>query len=173
MFDGINTCSQVAVQAHAHIPEIKAIGDYDTVVMSLHFPSGTLGIVDISRNSSFGYDQRLEVFGPKGMITADNERPIHGVAAEQGHQGGGSAPIWYSFASRFSNGYRRELDHFVDVVLGEAESSVLPKETLAVCKITSACEESARTGKMVEIKWSPKELPTQQLCDTVCANDVA
>ncbi|XP_076236405.1 putative oxidoreductase YrbE [Calliopsis andreniformis] len=150
---------KIAVQAHAHIPEIKALGDYDTVVVSLYFPSGTLGIIDVSRHSSFGYDQRLEVFGPKGMITADNERPTHSLTMQYGLQGPIGAPIWYSFASRFMNGYRRELDHFINIVLGKAESSVLPKQTLAVCKIACACEESVRTGKLVEIKWEKDELP--------------
>lgn len=42
-------------------PEIADIGDYDTVVITLKFPSGTLGIIDISRLSSHGYDQRVEV----------------------------------------------------------------------------------------------------------------
>ncbi|XP_017877299.1 uncharacterized protein LOC108623353 [Ceratina calcarata] len=150
---------KVSVQAHAHTPEIKAIDDYDTVVVSLHFPSGTLGVIDVSRNSVFGYDQRLEVFGPKGMISADNEQPMHAVTSQIGLQGQTSAPIWYSFPSRFMNGYRRELDHFLDVVVGKSVPSVQPKETLAVSKIASACEESAKTGKMVEIKWAPKELP--------------
>ncbi|XP_003701107.2 myo-inositol 2-dehydrogenase [Megachile rotundata] len=150
---------RVAVQATANIPEIKAIDDFDTVAVSLYFPSGTLGTIDLSRNSNFGYDQRLEAFGPKGMVKADNEQPIHCVNTNYGLEGTCSAPIWYSFASRFRNGYIRELDHFIDVVLGLDELSVLPKETLAVSKVAAACEESARTGKMVEIKWAPHELP--------------
>lgn len=154
-----NISSQVAVQAHAHIPEIKAINDYDTVIVSLYFPSGTLGTIDLSRNSCYGYDQRLEVFGQKGMIIADNERPISNVTTQYGLQGSIQAPIWYSFASRFMNGYRRELDHFVNVVLGKAEMSVSSKETLAVSKIASACQESARIGEMIEIKWTEDELP--------------
>ncbi|XP_034190565.2 inositol 2-dehydrogenase [Osmia lignaria lignaria] len=150
---------KVAVQASANIPEIKQIGDFDTVTVSLYFPSGTLGMIDLSRNSNYGYDQRLEVFGPKGMIKADNEQPMHCVNTQYGLQGSNSPPIWYSFPSRFMNGYRRELEHFVDIVLGMDESSVLAKETLAVSKLASACEESARSGKMVEIKWAVNELP--------------
>ena len=53
------TC--VATQASTLTPEIADIGDYDTVVITLKFPSGTLGIIDISRLSSHGYDQRVEV----------------------------------------------------------------------------------------------------------------
>ncbi|KAL0112726.1 hypothetical protein PUN28_012177 [Cardiocondyla obscurior] len=148
---------KVSVLADANVPEIKAIDDFDTIGIVMHFPSGTIGMIDISRNSTYGYDQRLEVFGPKGMVKAENEQPtfvhqydLHGVS---------TAPIWYSFASRFMNGYRREFDHFLDIIHGKAESSVKAKEILAVSKIATACEESARTGKVVNLKWVANELP--------------
>ena len=32
-------------------------------------------MVDLSRWASYGYDQRLEVFGPKGMLQVANDRP--------------------------------------------------------------------------------------------------
>ncbi|EFN75356.1 uncharacterized protein LOC105191414 [Harpegnathos saltator] len=150
---------KVSALADANISEIKAIGDFDTVAVTLHFPSGTLGMIDLSRNSSFGYDQRLEVFGPKGMMQVDNEQPIHSVRRQYGQEGQITAPIWYSFASRYMNGYRREFDHFIDIVLGKAESMVRPNEILAVSKIAMACEESARAGKVVELKWADGELP--------------
>jgi len=57
------------------------------------------------------------------------------------------------------NGYKREFDHFIDVVHGKAESRVKSKEILAVSKIATACEESARTGKIVDLKWTESELP--------------
>ncbi|XP_077282497.1 myo-inositol 2-dehydrogenase [Temnothorax americanus] len=149
---------KVAVLADANVPEIKAIGDFDTVAVTMHFPSGTVGLIDLSRNSSYGYDQRLEAFGPKGMVQADNEQP-NSVQRQYDLQGPTTAPIWFSFASRFMNGYRREFDHFIDVMHGKAESLVKSKEILAVSKIATACEESARTGKIVNLKWTDSELP--------------
>ncbi|XP_043276864.1 myo-inositol 2-dehydrogenase-like [Venturia canescens] len=153
---------KVTAQAVANIPEIKAINDFDTVVATMLFPSGSIGIIDLSRNSSYGYDQRLEVFGPKGMVRADNEQPIHCVSTMLDLDGPKQAPIWYSFASRFMRAYRAEFDHFLDVALGKCESMVMPKETMAVTKIASAIEEAARSAKVVELKWAPGELPPQQ-----------
>ncbi|XP_063980711.1 inositol 2-dehydrogenase-like [Diachasmimorpha longicaudata] len=153
---------KVSVQAVANFPEVKAINDVDTVVATLEFPSGTLGMINLSRNSAYGYDMRIEAFGPKGMIRAENEQPIHCVETQYGHDGPRHAPIWYSFPSRFRLAYRREMDNFLDIVLGKHELNVKPKEVLAVSRIASACEESARTGKMIEIKWNSGELPTVQ-----------
>lgn len=40
---------------------IRALSDVDTIAIILKFPSGILGSIDLSRHSSYGYDQRLEV----------------------------------------------------------------------------------------------------------------
>ncbi|XP_008211381.1 myo-inositol 2-dehydrogenase [Nasonia vitripennis] len=152
--------TKVAVHASAHIPEIKAIKDFDTVAGIFHFPSGTVGMVDLSRNSVYGYDQRMEVFGPRGVVDATNEQPMHCVTTQYGQNGQRRPPIWYSFASRFKLAYYKEMEHFLDVVLGKAQPAVQAKEILAVSKIASACEESARSGKTVDIKWADGELPT-------------
>ncbi|XP_029157418.1 uncharacterized protein LOC114929880 [Nylanderia fulva] len=152
---------KVSALADANIPEIKAIDDFDTVAVVMHFPSGTVGMIDLSRNSSYGYDQRLEVFGPKGVVEAQNEQP-NSVRRRYDLQGSTTAPIWYSFASRFMNGYRIEFDHFVDIAHGKAKSKVHSKEILAVSKVATAIEEAARKGKVVELNWAKGELPDVQ-----------
>ncbi|XP_076653096.1 inositol 2-dehydrogenase [Halictus rubicundus] len=149
---------KVTAQGHAHTPEIEAMGDYDTVMAMLYFPSGTMAMTDVSRVTNFGYDQRMEVYGPKGMITVDNQRPMHSLTMQYGLQGTMQAPIYHSFPSRYKEAYERELDHFVDVAFGMTDMSVTSKQTLAVCKIATACEEAAKTGKPVEIKWSSDEM---------------
>lgn len=117
-------------------------------------------MVDISRNSVYGYDQRMEVFGPRGVVEASNEQPVHCVTTQYSQNGQRTPPIWYSFASRFKLAYYKEMEHFLDVVLGNAQPAVQAKEILAVSKIATACEESARSGKTVDIKWANGELPT-------------
>ena len=160
----IDVLLQVSVHASANIAEIKAINDFDTVAAIFHFPSGTVGMVDLSRNSCYGYDQRMEVFGPRGLVDATNEQPIHCVTTQYGQSGQRKPPIWYSFASRFRNAYAKEMEHFLDVVLGKAQPAVHAKEILNVSKIASACEESARSGKTVDIKWTKDEMPPGYSC---------
>ena len=40
--------TQVAAQGTALTPEIANIGDYDTVFITLKFPSGSLAVIEIS-----------------------------------------------------------------------------------------------------------------------------
>ncbi|KAF2905588.1 hypothetical protein ILUMI_00587 [Ignelater luminosus] len=148
---------KVSVAASANIPEIAEIGDFDTIVILFTFPSGTLGIIDMCRYSNYGYDQRLEVFGFKGMLKVENQQPLQGV--ESRSENNRVCPIYYSFASRFQNSYVNEMDHFLNVVDGQEKLKVDYQDVLAVSKIASACEEAAKTGKIVEIHWDSKDLP--------------
>ncbi|XP_077291817.1 inositol 2-dehydrogenase-like [Arctopsyche grandis] len=149
--------TKVQTTAFSHIPEIKAINDFDTVAILLTFPSGTIAMLDNSRHSNYGYDQRLEVFGSKGMIRADNERPVHCNEVQLGYSGSSFAPIWFSFPSRYRMAYYLEMEHFLDVVRGYAKPMVQGFQTIAVSKIATAAEKSARTGMTVELKWTEEE----------------
>ena len=53
-------------------PAIGAAGDVDTAVVSMTTQSGKLASISNSRRASYGYDQRIEVHGTKGMIQAQN-----------------------------------------------------------------------------------------------------
>lgn len=53
--------TKVYVMGGRNVPEIAEMNDYDYVAILFWFPSGTIGIIDVSRYSSFGYDQRMEV----------------------------------------------------------------------------------------------------------------
>ncbi|XP_046978693.1 uncharacterized oxidoreductase YrbE-like [Vanessa cardui] len=150
---------RVQASATALIPEVKAIDDFDTIAFLLTFPSGAIAIGDNSRYSAYGYDQRLEVFGNKGMIKVENERPIHSIELYKEQTGVNLNPIYYSFPSRYKVAYKRELEHFLDVVQYGVPQDVTSWQTLAVSKIATAAEESARTGKTVEIDWSEDNIP--------------
>ena len=73
--------------------------------------------------------------------------------------------MYWSFPSRHAQGYKNELNHFVDVVQGQVDLSISGKMTLAVSKIATACEASARSGKPVEISWTTSEIPEEYQFD--------
>jgi myo-inositol 2-dehydrogenase/D-chiro-inositol 1-dehydrogenase len=78
---------RVTAHVYAHTPEIAAIGDHDTVAVVLSFPSGTLGMIDLSRNSTYGYDQRLEV----GPPYTSSSPPLQTSARRSAHDGAANA----------------------------------------------------------------------------------
>ena len=56
-------------------PEMMAeLGDYDTVTVLLTTASGKQCVITNSRRATYGYDQRVEAFGSKGMAISENVR---------------------------------------------------------------------------------------------------
>ncbi len=69
-------------------PEIGKAGDIDTAVITLTFEDGSMAVIDNCRKAVYGYDQRLEVFGSKGMAQAENNFPNnHKLYTESGVSG--------------------------------------------------------------------------------------
>ncbi|XP_015783785.1 uncharacterized protein LOC107361463 [Tetranychus urticae] len=141
----------VIASGSAFDEEIGAMGDYDTVVIVLKFPSGAMGTIDVTRSSAYGYDERLEVFGSLGMLTGPSVRPTYVTLDSE--SGSTTVPYHYNHISRFAESYTNELEHFVDCIKGLKEVEVKPMEVMAATKIAQACKESARTGRPFELTW--------------------
>jgi myo-inositol 2-dehydrogenase/D-chiro-inositol 1-dehydrogenase len=130
-------------------PEIGRLGDVDTARVVLRTKSGRLCVIANTRRSGYGYDQRIEAYGSRGMAATGNERlDAVEVWSEAGAQ---AAPIRPNFLSRYAASYAREMDHFADVVCGRAKPSVGYAEGLAALAWAEACAESARTNAVVKL----------------------
>ncbi len=125
-------------------PEIGEAGDVDTCIITLKFANGALGVIDNSRQAVYGYDQRVEVFGSKGCITADNETPnnttyytAEGVTKEK--------PLWF-FLERYNDAFIAEENAFVDACLNDTETAVGAFDGLQPVRIAIAAKESCEKG---------------------------
>lgn len=149
--------SQVYTVANAQIPEIADLGDFDNVVSTLTFPSGTIGVINVNRFAVYGYDNRVEAFGMKGLLESENVRPDT-VVRESGCSSSKN-PILYSFPSRYHDAYNAEMSCFIDVVSGKQELPLTFLHTKSVSRIAEACEVSARTCEPVTMTWEKNEVP--------------
>ncbi|MHA6267119.1 inositol 2-dehydrogenase [Aliiroseovarius sp. CAU 1755] len=95
--------------------EIGRAGDVDTAAVTLTTASGKICQITNSRRATYGYDQRIEVHGSKGMIRAENilENTVE-IASEAGFR---KAPAQHFFLERYEAAYRAEMLHFVRGVL--------------------------------------------------------
>ena len=130
-------------------PAIGAAGDVDTAVATLKTASGRLCQISNSRRATYGYDQRIELHGSKGLLRAGNV-----VATTIEHADGAgfrSDPALPFFLERYADAYRAELDAFVAAV----RSGVAPKpdgeDGLRALVLADAATESARTGQAVRV----------------------
>ena len=95
-------------------PAIGEAGDVDTAILTLRFANGALGTIDNSRQAVYGYDQRVEVFGSKGMIQANNNTPDRDVYFNE--EGVHSAKPLYFFLERYMESYVAEMREFVQSI---------------------------------------------------------
>src|SRR6185437_9394772 len=97
-------------------PAIGAAGDVDSAVVMLKTASGALCQIANSRRASYGYDQRIEAHGEKGMLRAGNvaESTLE-FAGSEGIVG--EKPLHF-FLERYAAAYRSELDQFIAAVAG-------------------------------------------------------
>ena len=95
-------------------PKIGEAGDIDTAVTTLRFENGAVGAIDNSRRAVYGYDQRVEVFGPGGMVAVSNVPPDSAVVSD-GEGVHGSPPLFF-FLERYGESYLAEMQEFVECI---------------------------------------------------------
>ncbi|HUZ17433.1 MAG TPA: inositol 2-dehydrogenase [Spirochaetia bacterium] len=95
-------------------PAIGKAGDIDTAAVTLKFANGVIGTIDNSRKAVYGYDQRVEAFGSRGMADTANRRPNE-VRIYGGTEVKEDLPLNF-FVERYTESYIRELTEFVECV---------------------------------------------------------
>jgi len=128
-------------------PAIGEAGDVDTAVVVLTHEDGTVTTIDNSRRATYGYDQRVEVFGSRGMATSGN-RVLHEGSLHT-EAGSVSQPLQHFFLDRYLDSYAREWEAFLEYLRegGESPAPVASARTSVV--LAEAAATSARTGQPV------------------------
>ncbi|WP_372933776.1 inositol 2-dehydrogenase, partial [Mariniphaga sediminis] len=130
-------------------PEIGKAGDIDTAVITLTFEDDTMAIIDNSRKAVYGYDQRLEVFGNKGMAIAENNFPNnHKLYTHAGVSG--DLPLHF-FLERYEASYNQEVREFVDALVSGSDMPVDGKDGLLSIAIGLAAKKSMEEGRPVKV----------------------
>jgi myo-inositol 2-dehydrogenase/D-chiro-inositol 1-dehydrogenase len=133
-------------------PAIGKAGDVDTAIITLSFANGALGVIDNSRKAVYGYDQRIEIFGSKGMLSADNNYPDnHRYYASDGVHG--SLPLNF-FMDRYLEAYANELKIFCNTITNDLKIPVDGTDGLMSVAIALAAKKSyleKRPVKLTEI----------------------
>jgi myo-inositol 2-dehydrogenase/D-chiro-inositol 1-dehydrogenase len=103
-------------------PAIGEAGDMDTAVITLRFANGALGVIDNSRQAAYGYDQRVEVFGSKGVAMSSNKTPD--LITHSDDTGVHSALPLHFFVERYAEAYALEMSEFVQCIATDTAPSV-------------------------------------------------
>jgi myo-inositol 2-dehydrogenase/D-chiro-inositol 1-dehydrogenase len=133
-------------------PGIGEAGDVDTAVIVLTFEDDSMAVIDNCRKAAYGYDQRLEVFGSKGMAQAENKfSNHHKLFTEEGVSS--DLPLYF-FLERYDASYNQEIREFVDALVSDGPMPVDGEDGLISIALGLAAKKSLvenRPVKMTEI----------------------
>jgi len=130
-------------------PAIGQAGDVDTAVVTLTTASGKLCQISNSRRATYGYDQRIEVHGSKGLLKAGNMTATTVELADgRGFTGDPALPF---FLERYDAAYRAELSTFIAAIGQGKQPWPSGEDGLKALLLADAAAESLRSGKPVSL----------------------
>jgi myo-inositol 2-dehydrogenase/D-chiro-inositol 1-dehydrogenase len=130
-------------------PAIGQAGDVDTAMVVLKTASGAIGQISNSRRAVYGYDQRIEAFGSKGMLQAGNKTST--TVEFSGEPGVVRDKPLYFFLERYAEAYRAELQHFIDCCLDKAKPQTTMDDGRHALALAEAAVQSLKTGQPVKL----------------------
>lgn len=142
----------ITVQAAASVltdPAIKDLGDYDSANVILVSASGKQCTITNTRRASYGYDQRIEVHGSKGAISAKNHHEARiEVANSHGYT---RPPLLNFFMSRYQEAYANEIASFVDALANATPTQTTGIDGLKALELAEAALQSVKSGKIIKL----------------------
>jgi myo-inositol 2-dehydrogenase/D-chiro-inositol 1-dehydrogenase len=129
--------------------EIGKLGDYDSASVILTTASGKQCAISNSRRATYGYDQRIEVHGSKGVISAENQRPVSiEIANASGYT---RPPLHDFFMTRYVDAYAAEIAAFIAVIARGKSPSPSGKDGLAALLLAEAALQSVAKKRAIEV----------------------
>ena len=127
-------------------PAIGEAGDIDTAMVTMRSGSGVLCQISNSRRAAYGYDQRIEVFGEKGMLRAENIRPTSvELTTEEGTQ---TDTVLHFFLERYEAAYKAELEDFLAALREGRPPLAAGRDGQVALELAEAAIASHQSGKV-------------------------
>ena len=135
-------------------PAIGEAGDVDTAVITLKMENGAIAVIDNSRRAAYGYDQRAEVFGSKGMVATANDTLSTAVLSNADGVTG-EKPLYF-FLERYMQSFATEVKGFVNAIENDTDTLVGVEDGLKPVLMGIAAKKSVlehRPVKLSEIQY--------------------
>lgn len=130
-------------------PKIGELGDFDSATVVLTTAGGKQCTISNTRRATYGYDQRIEVLGSKGMVSARNTQEANIQIATK--DGFAEPPLLNFFMSRYTAAYANEIQAFVDAIQSGGATPTTGDDGLKALELAEAAVESVRTGTAVKL----------------------
>lgn len=155
------------------IEQFEGSEKYDTASCLVRYPGGVQAMVDVCRQSSFGYDQRAEVLGTQGMIQTDNVYPNTAKIFKSDYTGNADMPYDF-FLSRYNEAYVTETIAFCESLVNDTPVPCTGEDGLVALIMAIAADKSAAENRWVTFREIVEQVycssPTE--CQLLAASDL-
>jgi len=130
-------------------PAIGEAGDVDTAVITIKMENGAIAVIDNSRKAAYGYDQRAEVFGSKGMVATSNDTESSAVLSTADGVTG-EKPLYF-FLERYMQSFAKEVNCFIEAIENNTDTPLGVLDGLKPVLMGIAAKKSVKEHRPVKI----------------------
>ena len=130
-------------------PAVAQAGDIDSTAVAIRTKKGRLALINTSRRAAYGYDQRFEILGSKGMLQAGNHTPTEVVASTAASVSRDKPE--HFFLERYRVAYANEMAHFFDALAKGSPLRTSIDDGVKALELAEAATTSWREKRIVEL----------------------
>ena len=132
--------------------KLKKINDFDLATVVMKTKKGVQCVITNSRHCSFGYDQRIELFGSKGMMISDNQRELETVLYSK-NSTDNKTQLKNFFIERYSKAYKIQLNDLVKICRKQSKPIANFEDGRKSLIIAEIAKKSLNTKKFEKITF--------------------
>ena len=147
---GNDEISEIHAFTSSFVPFYKKIKDHELAVVTMKSKKGVICVITNSRHCSFGYDQRVELFGKKGMLISGNKRE-NSTELFNSNQTNSQKPFLNFFIERYNDAYNIQLKELISLHKNKIKSRSTFEDGYFALKLANAAYKSLKLKKTIKI----------------------
>ena len=126
------------------------IKDHELAVVTMKSKKGVICVITNARHCSFGYDQRIELFGKSGMLISGNKK-VDSTELFNSKQSSTQKPFLNFFIERYADAYNLQLKELISLYKNKTKPRSSFEDGYMALKLANAAYKSLRLKKTVKL----------------------
>jgi len=143
----------IATASNISDKRFNKIKDHELATCVIKSKTGVQCIITNSRHCSFGYDQRVELFGSKGMIISENKRENE-ASLYVNNSTSNKSPLMNFFVERYKEAYKNQLYDFSKFIKKNIKPLAEFEEGRRALIMANAAKRSLNTNKIEKLNFN-------------------
>ena len=140
----------VASASNISDKKFNKIKDYELATCLINSKNGVQCVITNSRHCTFGYDQRVELFGSKGMLVSNNKREKE-TSLYSNNYTSSKSPFMNFFIERYKEAYKLQLNDLKMFITNNIKPLAQFEEGRKALIMANAAAKSLKSKKFEKV----------------------